>query len=154
MDVAFRSTGPPHAGHGHIGHAHFWERALSRGQFLRTAAGATGAALGAGLWLPALTQAAPARGVLANPIPGGIYFLGPGTELFHVSPGSPGPSAELSTITDFHGLIGAAHLQGPAIQTLADGTTTTLYADYDMRFMKGLYIGVDGRPHQGTFSFF
>ena len=42
----------------------------------------------------------------------------------------------------------------PAIQTLADGTTTTLYCDYDMRFMKGLYVGVDGRAHRGTFSFF
>lgn len=153
MDTAFRSIGPPHDGQRQVGHAHFWERALSRNQFIRTAASAAGVALGAGLGLPRLTQAA-YTGVLANPIPGGIYFLGPGTELFHVSPGSPGAGAELSTITDFDGLIGAAHLQGPAIQTLANGTTTTLYADYDMRFMKGLYVGVDGRLHQGTFSFF
>jgi hypothetical protein len=149
MDPTSRSLGPPLAGHGH---PHFWQRALSRGQFLRTAAGVGGVAVGAGLGLPRLTQAAFSRGVLAKPIPGGNYFLGPGTELFHVF--GPAPGAELSSITDFDGVIGAAHLQGPAIQTLADGSTTTLYCDYDMRFMKGLYIGVDGRAHRGTFSFF
>jgi hypothetical protein len=34
MDPTSRSLGPPVAGHRHVGHAHFWERALSRGQFL------------------------------------------------------------------------------------------------------------------------
>lgn len=150
METGSHAIGPPQDGQRHHGHAHFWQRAMSRGQFIAAAAGATGAALSAPLWLP--SQAAAASGVLAKPIPGGNQFLGPGTELFHVF--TPQPGDELSTITDFDGFIGAAHLQGPAIRTLADGTTTTLYSDYDMRFMKGLYIGVDGRPHQGTFSFF
>jgi hypothetical protein len=129
---------------------------MSRGQFIATAAGATGAALSAPLWLPGRAQAAPSSGVLANPIPGGNtgaqFGVPQTTELFHVF--GPQNGAELSTITDFNGVIAAAHLQGPAIRTLSDGTTTTLYCDYDMRFMQGLYVGVDGKNHQGTFAFF
>ena len=163
MDPTWRANGPPPPGQRHVGHAHFWERALSRGQFIGTAAGATGVALSAGLGLPTRARAARAAGyvaghvdgsgVLARPIPGGVPFLAPQSpEIFHVF--LVGPANELSTITDFSGFLGAAHVQGPATRTLADGTTTTLYADYDMRFMQGRYIGVDGRLHRGTFSFF
>jgi hypothetical protein len=126
---------------------------MSRGQFIAAAAGAAGAALSAPLWLPAQAQAAKASGVLAKPIPGGNQFALPqSTEVFHVF--GPQEGDELSTITDFNGAIGAAHLSGPVTRTLSDGTTTTLYSDYDMRFMQGLYVGVDGKHHQGTFSFF
>ncbi len=152
METGSHSTGPPHDGPRQHGHAHFWERAMARSQFIKAAAGATGVALSSPLWMPTRTQAAATSGVLAKPIPGGNQFLGPGTELFHVF--TPQPGDELSTITDFEGFIGAAHMQGPAIRTLADGTATTLYCDYDMRFMQGLYVGVDGQLHRGTFSFF
>lgn len=156
MDHRFRPTGPPGSGQRYHGHAHFWERALSRGQFFAAAAGAAGAALSAPLWLPGRAQAAPASGVLAIPIPGGItgsqFGVPQSTELFHVF--GPQEGDECSTITDFNGVIAAAHLQGPTIRTLADGSTTTQYCDYDMRFMQGLYVGVDGKHHQGTFSFF
>jgi len=40
--------GGSHTGHRHVGHTHFWERAmLSRRQFVATAAGTTGAVLAA-----------------------------------------------------------------------------------------------------------
>ena len=45
-------------------------------------------------------------------------------------------------------------VQGPATRKLADGTTTKMYADDEMRFMQGRYIGVEGQLHRGTFSFF
>jgi hypothetical protein len=153
MPTGFGSLGPPQGGQHHHGHTHFWQRALSRGQFLRTVAGATGLALTSDLWMPALARAHATSGVLARPIPGGGQFALPqSTELFHVF--APAPANELSTITDFKGVIAAAHVQGPATRTLSNGATTTLYADYDLRFMQGRYIGVDGQCHHGTFSFF
>lgn len=150
MVTTSRPTGPPNGARRHVGHPHFWQRALSRSQFIRTTAGASGVALSSSLWMPGLAQAEGDGGVLPRPIPGG--FVGPGGELFHVF--TPAPTDELSTITDFNGYVGAAHMQGPAIRTLSDGTKTTLYADYDMRFMQGEYVGVDGNRHEGTFSFF
>jgi hypothetical protein len=45
--------------HSHTGHAHIWQRAMSRRQFIRTAASAAGigAALGAGVWRLRLARA-------------------------------------------------------------------------------------------------
>ena len=60
----------------HVGHAHFWERALTRRQFLGTAAAAGGAAATAPLWM---TQVAQASGGTPTPIPGGLIKL----PLFH-----------------------------------------------------------------------
>jgi hypothetical protein len=56
---------------------------------------------------------------------------------------------EPSTITDFNGLVGVAHVQG----TGTDGHGHTLLWDADLRFMQGDYRGVDGRLHRGTFAF-
>jgi hypothetical protein len=145
--------GQSHNGHRYVGHAHFWERAmLSRRQFMMTAAGATGAVLSSGLWLPAVAHAAEADHVAPRPIPGGTQFLGPGTEVFHVF--LPAHGAEPSTIFDFNGFMGVAHLQGTGTGTdTSTGTTTPLVFDVDNRFMKGVYVGVDGKKHQGTFGF-
>jgi hypothetical protein len=54
-----------------------------------------------------------------------------------------------SSIYDFNGFVGAAHVQG----TGTDGDGNTLNWDSDLRFMKGVYQGVDGNIHQGTFAF-
>lgn len=142
--------GESHANHRHVGHTHFWERAmLSRRQFMGTAAGATGAVLASGLWMPGMALADNAA---PKPIPGGIQPFGPGTELFHVFPIAPG--VELSTITDFHGAIGGAEVQGMGTATNTDtGVTSRLLFDVDMRFMQGVYVGMDGERHRGTFSF-
>jgi|SRR5579859_52598 len=135
-------------GRRYTGHAHFWERALSRRQFLGTSALATGLALGADLWMPAVAQAA-APFVAPQPIPGGIVV---GGTLFHVF--LPGHAAEPSTITDFHGMIGVAHVSGAGtgINTTT-GEQRRLTFDVDNRFMKGTYVGVDGQTHVGTFGF-
>lgn len=143
-------TGRSPTGRHYVGHQHFWERAMmSRRQFIATAAGATGAVLGSGLWLPGLALADSAA---PRHIPGGIQPLGPGTELFHVFPVAHG--VEPSTITDFHGAIGAAEVQGTGTGTNTNtGTTSSLNFDVDMRFMQGVYIGMDGERHHGTFAF-
>src|SRR5258708_16156853 len=57
-----------------IGHAHFWERAMSRRQFVATSTAATGAALTSGLWLPVLAEAAPFNEADPMPIPTGTLL--------------------------------------------------------------------------------
>src|SRR5713101_7011140 len=138
----------------YICHTHFRERAIPRRQFITKSAGAVGLALGAGmlgsgLWGPQQVWAAKPPGVAPNPIPGGIQPFGPGTEVFHIF--LPGPGSEPSTITDFHGFIGVAHVT--AFGTATPGNRR-LFFDTDMRFMKGPYLGMDGRQHNGTFGFF
>lgn len=134
---------------GHGGHRHILSRTLSRRRFLGTTAAATGAAITADLWLPVLARADDEESGAAapRPIPGGIQPFGPGTEVFHLF--LPGHGAEPSTITDFDGTIGWAAVQGTG--SSSDGRDW-LY-DADLRFMKGTYIGQDGREHEGTFGF-
>jgi len=142
--------------HQYVGHPHFWDRAMARRQFLTTAAGTLGLVLGSGmlgsgLWSPRLARAAnPAD---PKPIPGGIQPFGPGTEVFHLF--LPGPDNEPSAITDFHGFVGIAHITGAGTRTnTKTGATSHVFFDNDMRFMKGPYIGVDGKQRNGTFVFF
>lgn len=143
--------------HRYIGHTHFWEQTIPRRRFITKAAGAVGLALGSGmlgsaLWRPQLVWAAKPPGAAPNPIPGGIQPFGPGTEVFHLV--LPGPGAEPSTITDFHGFVGVAHITGNGTRTDTNtGNTSRLFFDTDTRFMKGHYVGVDGEQHGGTFSF-
>jgi hypothetical protein len=130
---------------GHRGHRHFWQRALSRRQFLGASAAATGAAMTAPLWVPGLVEAS---SVDPKPIPDTIA---PGAP-FHVQ--LPVPGNELSTITDFNGVLGVSAIAGTgtAINTNT-GVSTHLVFDTDMRFMQGQYIGTDGQNHEGTFVF-
>lgn len=137
---------PPQNARPYRGHKHFWQRALSRRNFLGTAAGVAG---GASL----VFGQRPSSGAEPRPIPGGIQPLGPGTEVFHVF--LIGPGVEPSTITDFNGFVGATDIQGPWTVSGPSAPTPippTTY-DADMRFMIGEYIGADGRHHEGTFGF-
>ena len=56
---------------------------------------------------------------------------------------------EPSTITDFNGFIGVAHVEG----TGTDNHGNTLFWDTDLRLMDGVFRGDDGKVHQGTFAF-
>lgn len=133
------------------GHTHFWERALSRRQFLGTAVGSAAVIAGSGLLDPRLVISG-AMPVRPKPIPSGIRPGGPGTPLFRVQ--FPGMGAENSTITDFDGMIGATDVQGMgSITHFGSGKTTRLLFDTDLRFMKGTFVGTDGHVHQGTFGF-
>jgi hypothetical protein len=134
---------------GYRGHAHFWDRALSRRQLLRTAAGVSVLAA------TGMPVAAAARGRLRNDTPRPIpfdLFGGQGPAVAHVD--LPYFGNELSTITDFRGFVAAAEIQGSGIGTdTATGATTTYTYDADMRIMDGTYIAEDGRPHHGLFGF-
>jgi hypothetical protein len=60
-----------------------------------------------------------------------------------------GGGGEMSKITDFNGVIAAGEVQGTAHGS--DGSRYTF--DADMRFMRGIYISMDGRRREGSFGF-
>jgi hypothetical protein len=146
----YRPAGPPDAGL-----ALPLPGRSSRRQFLRTAAGAAGIILGSRLWMPATARAGNPGNVLPMPIPFGRVLFGYGPFHFNfpgpvdsAGPfcGKPGPF-EPSLITDFNGFIGVAAGAGQA----TDGSGLTFTCD--MRFLQGVYVGVDGENHQGAFAF-
>jgi len=63
--------------------------------------------------------------------------------------------ADPSSITNFNGVAGIAYVNGMVRRTnTVTGEVDVLpFIDADMRFMQGVYRGVDGRPRQGTFGF-
>jgi hypothetical protein len=140
------------------GHAHFWQRALSRRRVIQTASGAAVMAVAGNLVLPDMTRAAQMNGAMPKPIPGGLD-LGGGL-VIHVF--NPEPGQEPSTITDFRGFVGVSHAQGEGTVTTGGGagglstptaTGDRLVYDADMRFMQGRYLGEDGQEHTGTVAF-
>lgn len=148
-----RAKAPPPANY--PAHAHFYERAFSRRNFLATTAGVAGLALAPEIALPTLVSAeSHSPGLFCSPsptpIPGGTELLGPGTELFHVF--LPAANTEPSTINNFKGSIGWAAGHGTGTMTDNNGETSVTFAS-DMRFATGTYVGQDGKQRRGTFVF-
>jgi hypothetical protein len=122
---------------------------FSRATFLRRTAMVAGGAAAFG----ALDPLAAFGGVKAGdprPIPGG--FLAdlstvPSDPFIHVLP--PVLGYEMSTITDFDGVVAAAEIQG----TASDNKGGRYWFDCDMRFMKGRYVDLNGRRREGVFGF-
>jgi len=85
------------------------------------------------------------------PIPGGLQLLGPTGPLFHVF--LPAPGVEPSTITNFNGFVGWAAVGGMGTHTVIGGAPQQLHFESDVRFMRGEFVGADGRNHQGAFAF-
>ena len=122
---------------------------LSRRQLLQRSAVTVGGVGGLGLLNPSValgaTKTAP------RPIPGGLEL----TNFTYVPTGAdvhflpPGIGFEMSTITDFAGVVGGSETRGTAHGS--DGSTYVF--DCDMRFMQGAYVGLDDRPHVGSFGF-
>jgi hypothetical protein len=54
---------------------------------------------------------------------------------------------EPNQITNFKGFYGGVRTQGDG----TDGSGHTLFWDADLRFMQGVYRGVNGRSYSGTF---
>jgi hypothetical protein len=134
------------------GHAHFWERALSRRQFLAATGLAGGAVVTSSVWMPLTAEARSA--VAPTPIPYGTTIPGPGgvPVLFHFL--GPAPNTDESSIFDFRGLVGVAEIDGPgAGMHLGEPLRADATFGSDNRFMKGMYIGTDGKRHRGTFAF-
>jgi hypothetical protein len=148
---------------GTAGHAHFWDHALaagiSRAQFLRRSAAAVGGLATLSMLAPGSARAAAAD---PKPIPGGFNLVDfglpvpPFPETIHVlAPGVATPeNSEPITITDFNGQIGYAIIDGSGTGTdTATGATTRYATNVDMRFMRGTYVGEDGRVRHGSFAF-
>jgi hypothetical protein len=93
---------------GRPGHAHFWDRAFSRRQFVTAAASAASVLLASPLG--AVTTGV--KGNTPKPIPGG--FVGPGNNLFHVFVPNVLHTNETdrSLISDFKGQVGFAVIDG------------------------------------------
>jgi hypothetical protein len=129
---------------------------VSRRRFIRTAAGAAAAGYAIGGGFLSRTPLLARAGADPVPIPGGSPLLGGG---FHIyGPGFPDfdpPDSEPSTITDFNGFVGLAFISGSVIRTnvITRQQVELPYLFNDMRFMRGLYRGSDGRNRQGTFGF-
>ena len=135
---------------------HRWH-SISRRQFLGAAA-ATAGAVATGLRIPSvLADNDGFATVLPQPIPGGVT-VGPFNDGFskfihHFPPVVPNDGlriSEPSQITDFNGVVGVCRVLGTGIGT---GFAGPLHYQVDNGFMSGLYRGVDGRMHHGTFAF-
>jgi hypothetical protein len=123
---------------------------LSRRQLLNRGVTALGGVAGLSM-LDSSSALGSAKAAAPRPIPGGFdfetfTFVASDPDL-HFLP--PGIGFEMSTITDFIGVVGGSETRGTARGS--DGSTYSF--DCDMRFMEGLYVGLDGRPHFGTFGF-
>jgi hypothetical protein len=79
--------------------------------------------------------------VPANPVFGGLHIYG------------VDPSMEPSAITNFHGAVGAAIVDGTGTWKVEGKAPEPLLFDTDMRFMQGVFRGTDGTNHKGTFAF-
>ena len=129
---------------------------FSRRQFIGTGTRvATGAAIATRLLRGQRVQAAAPDDPL--PIPTGTPALGGGFHVYGPTPdGSLDPiDAEPSSIGNINAVVGLAYVNGTVTRT---DTTTGDVAELpfiasDMRFVQGLYRGVDGKPRQGTFGF-
>jgi hypothetical protein len=140
------------------GHRHFTQRLLSRRGFLEKS-GITLSVLAASGILPELAHAAALKTHGHNrtttatpvPIPGGLQLLGPSGPLFHVF--LPAPGVEPSTITNFNGFVGWAAVGGMGMHTVAGEAPQHLHFESDVRFMRGEFVGADGRNHHGAFAF-
>jgi hypothetical protein len=153
----------------HSAHAAISRRGLIKG----TLGGVAGAALGTGLWTPALALAddddEPKRGGIPLPIPHlealpfgvakeGVhfYFPGPvdgsaaGTDPKGVHPEGRDPS----TVNNFRGFIGQVDLtfKGTGRDTTT-GATRPYSFHTDTRFMSGEWIGSDQRRHRAVLAF-
>lgn len=122
---------------------------LSRRQLLGRGAIAIGGLAGAGaIGVPGALAGKP--GAAPKPIPSGFnstFMPVPSNPVAHVLP--PGIGFEMSTITDFKGVVGGSEIRGTARAT--DGSAYSF--DTDMRFMVGKYVGMDGRLRERSFGF-
>ena len=146
---------PPHSPRPHT---HAGARPLSRRQLMRTSA-AVAAGLVAAPALLGRGRASAAASTGPLPLPGGTNSLGLGGELHFYGPtpdGSFDPvDATPITIADFTGVFGLAYISGMCTRTNMETKKVERFPfnGADMRFMKGAYIGEDGKVHNGAFAF-
>jgi hypothetical protein len=121
---------------------------ISRRQAIGRGAVALGGLAAGGLLDPGLVSALVGSG--PRPIPGGFdQHLKPVPKdpFVHVLP--PGIGFEMSTISDFKGIVAGSEIRGRARGS--DGSQWDF--DTDMRFFSGSYVALDGRLRRGAFGF-
>ena len=128
---------------------------VSRRRFMQTTGGVAAAAAIAGQFSRPSTVYAAGDDPL--PLPAGS--LGPFRVFAPYRLDDPNlqldpPDAEPATITNFNGVVGLAYIDSTVRRTkISTGETVELPSLFsDMRFMSGVYRGVDGKPRQGTFA--
>jgi hypothetical protein len=163
IEEDFHSIWRGHFGDRALGHDHFWERALSRRQFLGAAV-ASGAALSLPGMVPVAAEAAsgsslPSGASLPNPIEGGTHVPRLLPFYFPTAPNPAGSTQVVadrtgdgSTIKDFSGSIGVSEFP-PTGEVTSDPFFSGKFWAADIRFMKGVYVGRDKARHRGTFAF-
>src|SRR4051812_49578807 len=130
---------------------------ISRKELLRLGAALFGGAAACAVVRPSVAQAAGTHGGGhrtgigdPRPVPGGFNetftkFV-PENPAIHAY--APAVGLDLSTITDFKGVVLAGEVQGRAHGS--DGSS--YWFDCDMRVMNGMYIGLDGRRREHAFG--
>src|SRR5215467_1988358 len=144
----------------------FQEKWLSRRNLIRGAAGAAagaGLVLGSGLRTSAFADDAdedeqngckvPPRPIPHISTPPGAHFFFPGPVDADATT-SPNNGHDPSIITDFSGVVANADLILSGTGTdLNTGTSATYDFHTDMRFMSGVFVGLDNVQHNGTIGF-
>lgn len=135
-------------------------RAFNRRGFIQNAAtSGAGLMIGSEMAPPASAQEAAHRScpVVPRPIP---HLQPPGAHFFFPGPvdadpaTSPNAGHDPSLITDFSGVIANADMIFSGKGTnLNSGQTATYDFHADMRFMSGVFIGLDNEQHNGTLGF-
>lgn len=145
------------------------QKSLSRRNLIRgvagTAAGA-GLLLGSGLRLAARAddddeeehnkcKAVPRPIPHISTPPGGHFFFpGPVAGAPSTDPHFPNAGFDPSIITDFSGVIANADLNFSGMGTnLNTGASAKYDFHADMRFMDGVFVGLDSEQHHGTIGF-
>jgi len=125
---------------------------VSRRNFWKSAAATAGLGLSSSLWRPQFARANEIKTIQPNPIPGGVSPLGIFIHHFPALPtATPLQSlSDPSQITDFKGFVGLNRIRGAGWGT---GFADPLAFQADMGFMKGVFIGEDGKQHHGDFGF-
>lgn len=144
----------------------FQEKWLTRRNLIRGAAGTAAGAgllLGSGLRLSALADGEDeGEHNKCKPVPRPIPHIStpPGTHFFFPGPvdasptTSPNTGHDPSIITDFSGVIANADLIFSGIGTNLDNGASAKYDFHaDMRFMDGVFVGLDNERHRGSIGF-
>ena len=139
-------------------------KSLSRRNLMRGAAGTaagTGLLLGSGLRFSAFAEDE-GTGNKCKPVPRPIPHIStpPGAHFFFPGPvdadpaTSPNAGHDPSLITDFSGVIANADLIFSGKGTDLNSGQSAIYDFHcDMRFMSGVFVGLDNEQHNGTFGF-
>ena len=136
-----------------------WRRLTRRG-FMRGATGASaGLLFGSQAKLARAAEAAhPDCPAIPRPIP--HLTVPPGAHFFFPGPvdadpiASPNTGHDPSLITDFNGVIAQCDLDFSGTgKNLDTGESAPYNFHCDMRFMNGVFVGLDNQQHRGTLGF-